>query len=116
MRSIKNARITRTFLGYEDHGTLTLMITLDYGDASQGFGGYAFDGYDEKLKRRVHDASSMRFIAEVLRVVGVDSYEELVGKHVRADADLVKVYRIGNLLKDDWFDPATLWAGQAAAA
>ena len=40
MEEIKNAIITGTYLGIEDHGILTFWLYLDYGGSGQGFGGY----------------------------------------------------------------------------
>jgi hypothetical protein len=42
----------------------------------------------------------------VLRVVGVTKWEDIPGKYIRVDQDSGKVYRIGNIIKDEWFDPA----------
>jgi hypothetical protein len=48
----------------------------------------------------------MEFIARVLDVVGVDSWEELPGKHIRVDHDeWGPIHRIGNIIEDKWFDP-----------
>jgi hypothetical protein len=94
-RSIKNARVTGTTLGIEDHGCLTFMIHLDYGRAGQGFGGYnlpSTNGFCAVAIRRV------------LEVLGVRSWEELKGLHVRADADSAHVYRLGNIITDEWVD------------
>lgn len=92
---IRNAVIKSTMLGYEDRGILTSMIHLDMGDFEQGFGGYA-----------LKDKSLDVFIRRVLRVVGVDTWDQLIGKPCRVEADWSKVYRIGNYLADEWFDPA----------
>jgi len=107
-REIKNARIQSTMLGYEDHGILTCFLYLEYGGSGQGFGGYALDAYVKEAKERIAGAYGLRFITSVLKVVGVTQWEDLPGKHIRADSDHTKVYRIGNLLRDEWFDPATL--------
>jgi hypothetical protein len=110
-REIVNARITSTRLGYEDHGILTGMLMLDYGWGGQGFGGYALD------RRPPQDAEGRRsgsrrpslacglWIARVLKVVGVENWEDLPGKYVRVDHEHGKIHRIGNVLHDNWFDP-----------
>jgi len=33
---IKNAKITHTFLGFEDHDCFTFILELDYGGSVQG--------------------------------------------------------------------------------
>ena len=99
-------------LGIEDHGIFTCWIQLDYGSAGQAFGGYAMDTPmfedPEKMsgfKGRVGTAWGMEFISKLLATVGVESWEKLPGTHVRVDCDHGKVYRIGHVLKDKWFDP-----------
>jgi hypothetical protein len=120
-RKIINARIESVELGYEDHGILTAWLHLEFGSSGQGFGGYALDSnrpykYDNLTHaRRITDGLEIKshrmpnlscgyFIMRVLEVVGVDSWEKLPGKHVRVDSDWNKIYRIGNILQDNWFD------------
>lgn len=103
---IKNARITSTMLGYEDHGILTCMLMLDYGDCgAQGFGGWALDKYVKQIDARVGTEYGMQFIVEILKTVGVEKWEDLIGKHIRVKAEHFKVHAIGNLLRDTWFSP-----------
>ncbi len=49
---IKNAKIEKTTLGFEDHGIMTLFIYLDYGGSGQGFGGYGFGSKSKSLSCR----------------------------------------------------------------
>ena len=110
-REIKNARIESTMLGTEDHGIFTAYVMLDYGGSGQGFGGYALDtwvGPRDGTGARRGTAYGMQWVIEVCRVVGVTKWEDLKGKHVRVDADFGKIYRIGHIIKDVWFDPAQL--------
>lgn len=107
-REIRNARISSTHLGLEGHGIFSVMIDLDYDGGGQGFGGYALDRWVPDLKRRRGTAWGMEFIARVLRVVGVEKWEDLKGKYVRADAEFTKVHRIGHITADRWFDPDEL--------
>lgn len=49
---IKNAKITSTSLGYEDHGILTFGLCLDIsGGGGVVYGGFALDGYDKEKKK-----------------------------------------------------------------
>lgn len=106
---IVNARIERTILGYEDHGIMTACLYLDYSGAGQMFGGYALDGKPvDREKGRVPTPLCGAFIANVLRVTGVGSWEKVAGTYIRVDCDLGQVHGIGHLLKDDWFYPADL--------
>lgn len=114
---IVNAKIDSTMLGMEDHGIMSCMIGLDYGGSHQGFGGYVFD---EPLKNSQGDNQSRRgtaygceFVRRVLEVVGVETWEKLKGQHVRVkreDGWGGSIIAIGNILKDDWFDPKDLAA------
>lgn len=79
------AKITKTFLGYEDHGCMTAMLTLDYGGSAQGAGGYSLDKYDKGRKRRVGTAFGIEWIASTLKACGVDSWEKVQGCTVLAD-------------------------------
>lgn len=111
-RTIQNAVIESTMLGQEDHGILTCFLMLNYGGSGQGFGGWALDeprrDSADKFLGRFGTAWGMQFIAGVLKVLEVSSWEKLPGTHCRADADHGKVYRIGHILKDRWFDPNEL--------
>jgi len=93
-------------LGYEDHGILTAMLHLDYSGSGQAFGGYALDRYSKEHEKRIEDKACGFFIRRVLEVVGVDKWEGLAGKYIRVKADSNKVYAIGHLLEDKWFNPA----------
>ena len=106
---IKNARIESTKLGFE-HGCLTCWLILDYGGSVQGFGGY---GLDEPTSRqgdggRKGTAYGTETITRILKTVGVQFWEKLPGKHVRAEVEDGLVRRVGNILKDVWFDPKEL--------
>lgn len=123
MSVIVNARITGTMLGVEDHGILSSMVSLDYGGTCQGFGGYAFDepvfvktsadvtsGSRGDFKGRRGCAFGMEFIRRFLEVVGVDKWEDLKGRHVRVRKtdEWGAIEAIGNIIKDDWFDPSAM--------
>lgn len=92
---IKNAIIKETMLGYEGHGILTFNITVGYGGSSfQNLGGYALGGdYTSKV------------IKGILDTVGVNSWEELDGQHVRVKIVDQRISEIGNYLDDQWFNP-----------
>lgn len=92
MREIKNARITDVSLSME-HG-LSSYLQLDYGSASQGFGGYSLTG-----------GAAFIWIEGILNTLEVDRWESLPGTIVRVDAEHSKVHRLGHALKDKWFDP-----------
>lgn len=106
MEEILNAKITSVSLSMADHGILTYDIGLDFGGSGCMFGGRcigkgylgakSFEGYDKGLE------AMMR----VMDTVGVEKWEDLNGKYVRA---VTKgwggsVQKIGHILKDKWFD------------
>lgn len=96
MEGIFNARIERTMLGFEDHGIFTAFVFVNDGTGVQGFGGRFLKG----------DFTD-QFITGVLKVVGVDTWEELRGKHVRIDRGGGLLRRIGHIIEDRWYDPET---------
>ena len=106
-QEIKNARITSTMLGREDHGIMTFMIFVDISDAgSCGVGGYALDGYDEKSNQRVCCAKSMDSVAKIIDTVGVDTWEDLPGTYIRVKDNGwgSTIDEIGNLMENKWFN------------
>lgn len=122
---IKNAKITGTLLGVEDHGIVSCMLYLDYGGTSQGFGGYALDTYEKGrnhpiLGDRLGTAYGLDLIMCILKVVGVGSWEKLEGQHVRVktEGDFGVATAIGHFLKDEWLDikaHAESWQPQEVA-
>lgn len=99
----KNAIITNAEIFIEDHGHLTAMLYLDYGDSgAQGFGGY---GLQHNLTKNEKNYAGI-FIRRVLEIVGVDSWDKLVGKTLRVRASHERIYAIGNIVKDRWFYPS----------
>lgn len=106
-QEIKNAKITSTKLGREDHGIMTFMIFIEIsGGGCCGIGGYSLDGYDKNLQKRVFRAESMEAISKILDVVGVDNWEELSGKYIRVKDNGwgSTIDEIGNLMEDKWFN------------
>jgi len=102
---IKNAIISSASLDTGDRGLLTSWIYLDYGGSGQGFGGCALYlpksfNHHEMLSPAGH------FIFRVMEVAGVEKWDDLKGKTVRVKAEHDKVHAIGNIVKEDWFDPS----------
>lgn len=105
----KNAIIESTMLGIESHGMMSFYLYLDYGDSSmQGAGGYCLDmpvkDSEGDFLKRVGTAVGTDLIMEILRVVGVDKWEDLKGEHIRVKSNHCKVEEIGNFLKDEWLN------------
>lgn len=104
---IKNAIIESTTLGREDRDILTFFINIRFENSTcVGVGGYCLDEYDPKTKTRIFKPESMEVISEILRVVGVDSWEKLPGKYIRFEDNGwgSTVTKIGNIIDDKWID------------
>lgn len=107
----KNAVITGTNL-FIERDMLTAFVNLEYGKSSgQGFGGYELDKWDEGTQNYIPSKSCGLFIRRVLETVGVDKWENLKGKHVRVKADREKIYAIGHILENSWFEPESEFEG-----
>lgn len=106
MSDIKNATITSTVLGTEDHGILTFYLHLDYGGSGQSAGGYSLDNPlkdgNGKFIKRIGTAYGMQLIVAIMETVGVVKWEDLKGQHIRVEAEHNGVLAIGNFLKDNW--------------
>jgi len=102
---IRNAQITETMLGREDHGILTFYICVRFGGSQCGLGGYALDCADRE-GNRVFSAKSMEAISRILETVGVDRWENLKGKYIRIKDQGwgSRVDEIGNLMEEKWFN------------
>lgn len=87
MDGIYNAKITYTKLGFEDHGCLIFVLTLEGGGWGVNYGNYC------------HGA-----IIQLLNTLEVDNWEDLKGTYVRAEFKDSMIKRIGHLIKDQWFD------------
>jgi hypothetical protein len=96
MAGATNGIIKSVHLGFEGNGILTAMVKIgQLGGVVQGFGGWNLDakGYPVGAK-----------IRELLEAIGVDSWEELVGKPVRVErTTLGGINCIGHIIEDRWF-------------
>ena len=103
---IKNAKISSTMLGREDHGIMTFMIYIDTCDFACGIGRYCLDEFNPATQTRVFRAESMEVISKILEVVGVDKWEDLPGKYIRFEDNGFgsNVTKIGNIIDEKWLD------------
>lgn len=80
------AKIEGTMFGWEDHGILTAMLTLDYLAGSfQDAGGYCLDestGAPDYERRGT--AYGLDHVMQIMRVVGVREWEKVKGQRVYA--------------------------------
>ena len=102
-----NAVIRDTYFGLGDGAYLTFRICIDYNEEMTQLkkeGHIIFDLYqwDREWTERV-----MCIIFEILKVVGVCSWDDLKGKHIRAEQDRIfdTISGIGNVSDEDsWID------------
>ena len=40
-----------------------------------------------------------------MRIADVEDWKDLIGKSIRVKASYNEIYAIGNIIKDDWFNP-----------
>lgn len=105
-KKIENAQITGTKISMADHGVLTFDLVVEGGGWGCCVGGYAIGhGY---LNSDYWDATGAGLVAmmKIMNVVGVSRWEDLKGKYIRVESEGWggTITKIGNLLKDEWFD------------
>ena len=101
---IKNAIITNTEILVDEPGCLSVWLYLEYEQGSQGFGGYALYLPEDFMHHNIRGLAG-HFIYRCLKIAGVKKWDELKEKAIRVKASHSKVYAIGHIIKDDWFEP-----------
>jgi hypothetical protein len=100
---IKNAIITSAH--FDTERGLSAWVNLDYGNSGQGFGGYMLYGPKGWAANKQPGNFAGHFIWRVLEVAGVEDWEKLKGRTVRARIENGLVAALGHIVKDDWFCP-----------
>lgn len=75
-------RIAGTSLGYEDHGILSAFLHCESNGGGIGVGGYALDTAESLTSDRRGTAFGLDHVIQIMRTVGVSSWEKLVGQDV----------------------------------
>lgn len=101
---IKNAIIERATITSDDHGLLSAWLHLNYGGSGQGFGGYCLYLPKSFTHHRLESCAG-HFIFRVMEIADVSEWAQLPGKTIRARGNNVKIYAIGHIVKEDWFEP-----------
>lgn len=119
-QEIRTARIVDTRLTMADHGCLTFYITLEGAGWYASYGGYAIaHGHLGATEFKAENGDGLEAMMRIMDVVGVDRWEDLVGKYVRADATWrngASVDKIGNIIEDKWYNIRKFFATKAAEA
>lgn len=100
---IKNAIIQDTGMRIE-RGLLTAYLYVDYGGLGQGFGGYCLY-LPQNFKHHEINSVAGHFIYKCLKIADVESWADLKGKTIRVKCTWNKIYEIGHIVKDEWFNP-----------
>lgn len=103
---ILNAKIESVSLCFAN-GILTFYLGLNIeGGAGCCFGGYALDNYDKEEGRRIPRSIGLECLEEIMRTVGVSSWEDLNGKYLRVVSRGIgeRIDVIGNIMEDKWFN------------
>lgn len=104
---IENAKITEVDLSMEDHGCLTLYMVLEGGCWGCCYGGYCLGKGDVGASEFEGSKKGLEYIMHIMNTVGVSKFQDLKGKYLRVATkgwgSNIKI--IGNIMKDEWFDP-----------
>lgn len=103
---IRNAIIESVTLDMGGRGLLTAWLHLNYGGASQGFGGFALYLPKDFSHHQKDSSFAGHFIYRCMEIAGVESWDKLKGKTVRVKATHGGVEAIGHIVKEDWFCPS----------
>lgn len=103
---ILNAKITSVSLCFAN-GILTFYLGLKIQDGTGCcFGGYALDEYDKAEGRRLPISLGLECLEEIMKTVGVQSWENLRDKYIRVVSRGLgeSIEEIGNIMEDKWFN------------
>ena len=98
-----NAIVTDYSLYLHNGFALTLTIGLKYGDGfeCQCFGDWVL----QSANKKEYLSPAGFYIKRVMEICGAENIEDIVGKYIRVKHTSNKVYAIGNIIDDDWFNP-----------
>lgn len=102
---IENARIMSADLSMEDHGVLTLWLTLGGQGWACGFGGRVLGKGYVGAKEFKGSEKGIEEVMRIMDVVGVSKFSDINGKIVRVEMPDWggTIDKIGNVIEDKWF-------------
>ena len=77
-------KVTAVHLGFEDHGIMSIALSLDFGGSVQGFGPIALSHFDRAKNRPVGTATGIDLVIVLLRLFKVDTLDAIKGRVVYA--------------------------------
>jgi hypothetical protein len=101
---IQNAIIESARIEIERGGILDVWVFLDFGNRSQGFGGWALY-LDKSCAHHKIAGVAGHHIFRIMQIAGASSWEGIVGKSVRCIATTEKIIALGHIIKDEWYYP-----------
>ena len=107
VEKIENAIIDFGWISIE-HGVLTATLQLRRGKGTiMSFGGFSLYHPEREFlnTNKPEPNYTGHFIYQVLRVVGVEAWDDLKCKAVRIAEDGGRVVGLGNMIKEEWFFP-----------
>ena len=103
---IKNAVIESAVIDTGDRNLLTAWLHVDYGGASQGFGGFSLYLPKDFKHYTCKGDFAGHFIFRCMQIAGVERWSDMKGKTIRVQGDHGGIKAIGHIIKDDWFNPS----------
>lgn len=111
--TIKNAIIKSATITCADYGILSAWLHLEYDCCGPDFGGYCLYVPKTFTHHNIKSAAG-HFIYRCMEIAGVMEWSHMAGKTIRVESDSSKIYAIGHIIKNDWFDPSIDFAGDAS--
>ena len=102
---VENVKITNVSLTIADHGCLTFWIAVKGNGFGCGIGGYDIGSGYLGSSTFVGDRRGTEAIMRIMDVVGVERWEDLIGKYCRVKFEtLGPIQIIGNIIEERWVD------------
>ena len=106
---IENCRITNVSISMADYCSLVFWVTVEGSGWGCSLGGFKIASGMLGAKTEDFKAETGNGLVAIMRImdtVGVERWEDLVGKYCRVKADGLgsRITCIGNIIRDKWFD------------
>lgn len=109
--TLENMQIISVDLSMQDHGVITLMMSMKGNCIGTVYGGICLGHGYLGAKEFSGSVKAMPYIMRIMDVVGVERFNDMKGKYVRVAikdfSSPVKI--IGNIIEDKWFNPESFF-------